>query len=288
MKTLTKHRLDPSTAAPARRPAARDGGYADERRGPTTIGVEAVCERLLNKRDVLHFTLVDPDRQAPKQLADVVRTCTAFGTDAFMVGGSSPFGRRLMEETIRAVRNNTDRPVILFPSSAASVCRYADGIFFMSLLNSRGSRYLIDEQVRAAAAVKRARLRPISMAYIVVSTSRKPTAVEKQVRLDPIGYRDSAKARTYALAAEYLGMSCVYLEAGSGADRPVSPAMIRAVRCSVSLPLIVGGGIRDPRKAVKTVEAGANAVVTGTIMERDIARLESVIRAIKTARPDEG
>lgn len=245
----------------------------------------SVIERLKDRRDVLHFTLIDPDRQTPKRLAEIVRMCCRFGTDAFMVGGSGPFGRHRLEAALKTIRKHTDRPVILFPNSAESVSRHADEIFFMSLLNSRGSRFLIGEQVRAAAAVKRAGLRPISMAYIVVGTSRKPTTVEKKVRLEAIRCRDIRKARDYALAAEYLGMSCIYLEAGSGADKPVPPRMIRAVRGEISAPLIVGGGIRSPRQARQTAEAGADAIVTGTIVERDPARLEAIIRTIKAFRP---
>ena len=248
-------------------------------------GKTSVIDRLKSRRNVLHFTLIDPDRQAPARLADVVRACGAFGTDAFMVGGSGGFSRNRLQETLKAIRNETALPLILFPNSSESVSRYADEIFFMSLLNSRGSRFLIGEQVRAAAAVKRAGLRPISMAYIVVGTSRKPTTVEKKVRLEAIRCRDIRKARDYALAAEYLGMSCIYLEAGSGADKPVPPRMIRAVREEISAPLIVGGGIRSPRHARQTAEAGADAIVTGTIVERDPARLESIIRTIKAFRP---
>lgn len=247
--------------------------------------IENVLTRLKSRREALHFTLIDPDRQDPKRAAAMARTCSVFGTDAFMVGGSSPFSSRLLDGTLKAVRRNTDRPVIIFPNSADSVSRHADGIYCLSLLNSRDFHFFIGEQVRAAAAIKRTRLFPISLAYIVVGTSRNPTSIEKRVPLDPIGVRDIKKARDYALAAEYLGMSCVYLEAGSGADRPVPPAMIRAVRRAVSVPLIVGGGIRDARQAGRTAEAGADAVVTGTIVERDIGCLEAIIRAVKTARP---
>jgi len=248
-------------------------------------GIGGLLDVLINRRRVLHFTLIDPDRQPPGRTADIARGCSAFGTDAFMVGGTSPFGRRLLEATIRAVKENTDRPVIIFPNSADAVSAKADAIYCLSLLNALDPRFFIGEQVRAARALSRTRLVPISLAYIVVGTSRNPTSIERRVPLDPIGIGDIGKARDYALAAEYLGMGCIYLEAGSGADRPVPSAMIRAVRRAVSVPMIVGGGIRDPRRAQKTVQAGADVVVTGTIVERDIESLEAVIRAVKTARP---
>jgi phosphoglycerol geranylgeranyltransferase len=242
------------------------------------------AERTASAGPVLHFTLFDPDRQSPAELSARAKTCARFGTDAIMVGGSSSFGRKLLDESVLAVKRAVDLPVILFPNSAAAVSKHADYIFFMSLLNGDDPRVLIREQVRAAPVISRTGLRPISMAYIVVSTSRRPTSIERLVKLDKIGPDDEAKAAAYALAARFLGFGCVYLEAGSGADKPVPVRMVRAVRKELTGPLIVGGGIRSPEQAGRIAAAGADAIVTGTIVERDIAKLEAIIRAIKGSR----
>jgi len=244
-----------------------------------------IDDLIAEKKKVLHFTLIDPDKQAPEELPKRIEACRRWGTDAVMVGGSSSFCQRLLDETVKVIKKAADLPVILFPNSSAAVSRYADYIFFMSLLNADDPRVLIREQASAAPFVARTRLRPISMAYIVVSTSRQPTAIERRVALDVIGPHGLEKAADYALAAQYLGMSCVYLEAGSGADHPVPVRMIEAVKRTIDVPLIVGGGIRSAGQARRIAEAGADVIVTGTIVERDISKLESIIAAVKRQGP---
>ncbi len=125
------------------------------------------------------------------------------------------------------------------------------------------------------------------MAYIVISTSQQPTAIERRVKLDIIRHEDTKKVLDYALAAQYFGMSCVYLEAGSGADRPVPAPMIKAVKNKIKVPLIIGGGIRNAEQAKNIAEAGANVIVTGTIVEQNLPKLESIITAIKNAQSKE-
>ena len=228
----------------------------------------------------LHFTLIDPDRQTPDDVFLRVARCAEYGTDAIMVGGSSAFGQELLDATIAAIKRAVDLPVILFPNSAAAVSKRADYIFFMSLLNANDPRLLIREQAAAAPFIERTGLRPISMAYIVISTSRRPTSIEKRAEREILGPRDEKKVLGYALAARYLGLSCVYLEAGSGADRPVPGSLIRAVKKKIGLPLIAGGGIRTAGQAAIAARAGADVIVTGTVVERNLPRLKSIIRAV--------
>jgi phosphoglycerol geranylgeranyltransferase len=240
-----------------------------------------IDELIEEKKRVLHFSLIDPDRQTSDELKSRVKRCEQAGTDAIMVGGSSSIRQQLLDRTVKTIKNTVDLPVILFPNSAATVSKYADYIFFMSLLNADDPRFLIKEQVRAAPFIERAQLCPISMAYIVISTSRRPTAIERRVKLDIIGENDDKKALDYALAAQYLGMSCVYLEAGSGADKPVPLHIIKAVKNKIHVPLIVGGGIRRAAQAKNIAEAGADVIVTGTIIEQNILKLKAIINVIK-------
>ena len=243
-----------------------------------------IHELIKEKRKALHFTLIDPDRQTSDELKRRVKVCEKYGTDAIMVGGTSPIRQRLLDRTVKTIKNAVDLPVILFPNSAATISKYADYIFFMSLLNADDPRFLIKEQVRAAPFIKKSGLCPLSMGYIVISTSRRPTAIEKRVKLDIIGEKDDKKALDYALAAQYFGMSCIYLEAGSGADKPVPPHMIKAVKNKVQVPLIVGGGIRRAGQAKAIAQAGADIIVTGTIVEQDILKLKAIIKVIKGPR----
>ena len=234
------------------------------------------------KKGILHFTLIDPDRQTLEELEHRVKVSNQFGTDAFMVGGSSNFSQQLLDQTVKTIKKAVDLPVILFPNSAASLSKYADYIFFMSLLNTDDPLFLIKEQVLAAPYIEKMSLCPISMAYIVISMSRQPTAIERRVKLDIIRHENTQKVLDYALAAQYFGMSCVYLEAGSGADNPVPVHMIKAVKNKIKVPLIIGGGIRNAEQAKNIAEAGANVLVTGTIVEQNLPKLESIITAIKT------
>lgn len=235
------------------------------------------------KNGVLHFSLIDPDRQTQQELERRVHKCQQAGTDAFMVGGSSLFSQDLLDKTVQTIKTAVDLPVILFPNSAACLSKYADYIFFMSLLNTDDPRFLIKEQVLAAPLIEKSLLRPISMAYIVISMSQKPTAIERRVHLNTLGQEDTKKVLSYALTAQYLGMSCVYLEAGSGADWPVPVPMIKAVKNKIDIPLIVGGGIRQAEQAKEIADAGADVIVTGTIIEQDLSKLEGIINAIKTS-----
>jgi len=244
-----------------------------------------IHELLKEKRETLHFTLIDPDKQTPKELVNRVEKCKDYGTDAIMVGGSSSFSQQLLDETVKTIKKSVGLPVILFPNSAAALSKYADYVFFMSLLNADDPRFLIREQVSATPFIEKTRLRPLSMAFIVISTSRQPTAIERRVKLDKIGDADVKKAQDYALAAQYLGMSCIYIEAGSGADKPVPLHMIKAVKSKINVPLIVGGGIRKAEQAKHIAEAGADVIVTGTIVEQDVQKLKTIISAIKKNNP---
>ena len=233
------------------------------------------------KKTVLHFTLIDPDRQTPGKAGILARLCREAGTDAIMVGGSSAFRPALLEKTVQAIKAQVDLPTILFPSSARALTPAADFVFFMSLLNADHPRYLIREQARAAPWIARVGLPTISMGYIVVSTSRRRTSVEKRAARDRIGKDDIEKAVSYALAGRYFGLSCLYLEAGSGADETVPARMVAAVKTRTGLPVLVGGGIRTPAQAARLAAAGADGIVTGSVVERDVLRLRDIILAVK-------
>lgn len=239
-----------------------------------------ILDQLLKKYRKAHFSLIDPDKQEPEEAGKRAGICENYGTNAIMTGGSTVRDRKSVYDTIEAIKKNVRIPVILFPNSAESISENADYIFFMSLLNSRDERFLIREQVKGASLVKRWGIEPISMAYIVVSTSEKPTMVETVAKLDRIGANDIEKAVDYALTAEYLGMDCVYLEAGSGAEKPVPNEMIRAVRKEVDIPIIVGGGIKSADIAKEKVDSGADVIVNGTATEENLEVIREIIRGI--------
>lgn len=239
-----------------------------------------VIQGWVESRGKLHFTLIDPDRQTPREAGRLASICESYGTDAVMVGGSTA-GGSVVDKTVKAVKASSRLPVILFPSTAAGVSASADYVFWMMLLNSKSRRFLVGEQAKAAIPLSRTKVRPIGMGYIVVSTSKIPTTVERVGDVERITVKDVERAVAYALTAENFSMHCVYLEAGSGAESPVPAGMIKAVRGAIRIPLIVGGGIRSPEAAASAARAGADVVVTGTIAERNPEALGGIIKAVK-------
>ncbi len=232
------------------------------------------------KAGKLHFTLIDPDKQTPDEAGKLARQAQEFGSDAIMVGGSTA-GHDVTDSVTKAIKKSSTLPTILFPSTAAGLSSHADYIFWMMLMNSTDRRFLVGEQMKAAPYVEKLKIKTIPMGYIVVSTSKNPTTVEKVGKVDKILPEEIEKAIAYALTAQYYGMDCVYLEAGSGAEKPVPEEMISRVKKAIRIPLIVGGGVRDKTAARKAVAAGADVLVTGTIAERDPKMLAEIISSLK-------
>ncbi len=226
------------------------------------------------------MTLLDPDKQSAAQAGRLAASAEASGTDAIMIGGSTGVTQATTDATVLAIKSAAHVPTILFPASAGHLSRHADALYFMSLLNSRDPRLIVGEQRKAAPLVKKWGLETIPMAYLVVEPGMRAGEVG---RADPIPRAEPDVAVGYALAAQMLGMKLVYLEAGSGAPRPVPESMIRAVRAAIDIPLVVGGGIRTPDAAAAVAKAGADIVVTGTIVERvkDGEALKRIIGAVK-------
>jgi phosphoglycerol geranylgeranyltransferase len=225
--------------------------------------VEDYLERHL-RHGPIHLTLIDPDRQEPKQAAAMAKAAADAGSHAILVGGSTAAGVRVVDKTCKLIRKASGLPVILFPGGASQVSTHADAIWWMSLLNSRSRDFLVGEQVRGAPIVKRLDLEAIPLGYIVVEPGG---TVGRVGQADLVRSDDHDTAIAYALAAQYFGMRYVYLEAGSGAAQPVPPAMIRAVKGAIDVPLIVGGGLRTAAMAQEAIEAGADIIVTGTLVE---------------------
>jgi phosphoglycerol geranylgeranyltransferase len=238
---------------------------------------DTIIKRTRTKK--LHFALLDPDKQTPEAAGEIAETVTDAGSSAIMVGGSTLLSPQQVDDTVHAIKNHTDLPVILFPSGAKFLSKYADAVFFMSLLNSRNLDYVIREHVKGAMFVKRSGLEPISMGYVIVEPGMTAGRVGDA---ELIKRNDLDTAVGYALAAEFLGMRFFYLEAGSGAPTPIPDDMIQAVKKNASIPVVVGGGIRDPKIAREKVRAGADIIITGTALEKE-KNLKKTIAAIIAA-----
>jgi|Deesub1362A_J573_1020465.scaffolds.fasta_scaffold00109_56 phosphoglycerol geranylgeranyltransferase len=235
------------------------------------------------KRNPIHLTLIDPDKQTSKRASKIAKEAAEGGTKGFMIGGSRGISEEYLDTTVREIKGVTDLPIILFPGDISGISPNADAIFFMSLLNSRNPYFITGAQAMGAPIIRKIGIEPIPMGYIIVEPGG---AVGKVGAADLISRSDHERACGYALAAQYFGMQLVYLEAGSGADEHVPEKMITEVKKVIDIPLIVGGGIKTEEDAYNVAKSGADIVVTGTVVERTsdvkgcIKRITSSLRKI--------
>jgi len=246
--------------------------------------VEEYLLTSIRREGSVHLSLLDPDRIQPSEAALRANVLEAAGTTAIMIGGSTVVSVPQLDDVVKAVKDEVKVPVILFPSNITGISQFADAIWFMSLLNSDNPLFLTGIQALGAPLVKRYGLETLSLGYIIVD-SGSSAAYIGQARAFP---RDKPEiVASYALAAQYLGMHFVYLEAGSGAREPVPKKMLSVVKDTIDVPLIVGGGIRNRFDAEAVVNAGADIVVTGTIVEEKGSEKEiiEIIKGIQETGP---
>lgn len=218
----------------------------------------------IREDEAVHITLVDPEKvtsQLASRMAKVAESCE---TAAIMVGGSTLILTSHLDSVVKAIKRVVKIPVILFPNNVTGISKYADAIWFMSLLNSSDPYFIAGAQVLGAPLVRKFGLEAIPLGYIIVGEGGSAGVIG---RAFPIPYNKPELAAAYALAAQYFGMRFVYLEAGSGAKQPVPNDMIRMVKDLIGVPLIVGGGIRTGEQVKEIVSAGADIIVTGTVVE---------------------
>lgn len=203
-----------------------------------------------------------------------------FGTTAILVGGSTVASVSQLDSVIKAIKGQTDLPIILFPNNITGISKHADAIFFMSLLNSNTPHFITGIQALGAPFIKKLGLESIPLGYIIIGEGSSASYIGNA---HCIPYNKPNIATMYSLVAQYFGMHFVYLEAGSGSRIPIPLKMIRIVKKNVNIPLIIGGGIRTRANAVDAVKAGANVIVTGTIIERDSSKqtIKAIIEGIK-------
>ncbi len=236
------------------------------------------------KNGKVHMTLIDPATSGPEGSALIAEQAEKAGTDFILIGGSTHLSSGQMDAATLMIKERCRVPVIIFPGSSSMFTRHADAIFFMSLLNSMDREFIVDHQKQASLIVKKSGVESIPMAYLIFAPGMTAGKVGKAMLIGPDHFKDATE---YAVTAELLGMKIVYLEAGSGATFPIGREMIMKVKEKVSIPIIVGGGIRTPEAARNAAEAGADIVVTGTVAERAenvFETLKPIIDSIKNVK----
>lgn len=226
------------------------------------LGIISHIQKSRNERKMLIAQLVDPDFVEDfDHLTDIAVRAETAGVDLFFFGGSLVTSRAKFD-IVKALKDISKIPVLLFPSSPAHIDTSADAILFLSLISGRNPEYLIGSHVAAAPILKNTNLEIIPTGYILVNCGA-PTTAEYISGTLPIPYQKPDIAAATALAGQMLGMKLIYLDGGSGAERTISTAMISKVREWTDLPLIIGGGIRSVQDAIAIRNAGADVLVIG-------------------------
>lgn len=232
-----------------------------------TLYQEILAAKKQNQK--LLAVLIDPEKIEISQIHGFIKKVNESIATHIFVGGSTD-KKNLIEQVVLEIKKYTILPVILFPGSVKQVTNKADGILFLSLLSGRNPEYLIQQQVDAALEIHNSNLEVISTGYILVDGG-KETSVQKVSQTKPISQSDSELILRTALAGQFSGKQLIYLEAGSGAAVPADAKIIREVSNFITIPLIVGGGIRSKQQIDDTYNSGADLIVIGTAFENDIS-----------------
>lgn len=219
----------------------------------------------LNRRKTIAL-LIDPDKHDVDSLIRTVEIADKAGVEFILFGGSIISSH--LPCAIDIIKQHTGKPVFLFPGSLLQLSCQADGIFLLSLISGRNPELLIGNHVQAAPFLKKSRMEIIPVGYILVGQGGR-TSVEYMSQTVPVPAEKTDIAVATAIAGEMLGLKAIYLEAGSGADRHIGCNLVNAVKTNISIPLIVGGGIRTPQQAQTLFSAGADVLVIGSAAEKD-------------------
>jgi phosphoglycerol geranylgeranyltransferase len=222
--------------------------------------------------------LIDPDKVTVEKIDELTALASEAQVDYLLVGGSLVVTNRL-DEVVQQIKKNCDIPVILFPGSPSQITPYADALLYLSLISGRNAELLIGQHVISAPFVKQSRLEIISTGYMVIDGGA-PTTVSYISNAAPIPADKNEIAMCTAMAGEMLGMKLIYMDAGSGAKRPITESMIEKVAQVIEVPLVIGGGILDPEKAYRNCKAGADMIVIGNAIEKDASLIKEMSAAI--------
>jgi phosphoglycerol geranylgeranyltransferase len=242
--------------------------------------VEQYLRDEIKKHRTICLPLIDSENST--DAVSIAKKVEEMGASAILVGGSSAIDQLELAKVVTEIKARIKIPVILFPGNITGVSPKADAILFSSLLNSENPYFITGAQALGAPAVKKYGIEPLPTAYVIVGEG---TAAWFIGRARGIPFHKPNLAVMYSLAAQYMGMRFVYLEAGSGASQNVPPEMVAAVRKHYEGMLIIGGGIRTPEIAGQIAKAGADIIVIGTMIEKDgnwQEKFSSIVKAIRS------
>ncbi len=248
-----------------------------------SMRIENYLKSQLKKKNTLIFVLIDSEVSKNTDAVTLAKKVEKMGASAILVGGSSATDQMEMAKTVKTIKKLIKIPIILFPGNITGVVPGADAILFSSLLNSENPYFISQAQALGAPAVLKFGLEPLPTAYLIIGEG---TSAWFFGSARGIPFDKPNIAAAYSLAAQFLGMRFVYLEAGSGAKSNVKPEMVKTVRKAFNGFLIVGGGIKDVKTATNLAKAGADALVIGTFLEKggSLKKLEQITKAIQRTK----
>ena len=246
-----------------------------------TILATILADVAQNKK--LYWVLLDPDDFSLEEAAAIAAQAQADGVSGLLIGGSLIHSNHF-DAFVTAVKNAVSIPVILFPGDASQIAPSADAILFTSLISGRNANLLIGEQVKGALKIKMNNIEPLPTGYMLIESGA-VTSVQFMSNTTPLPREKAGIAAAHALAAQYLGMKLLYLEAGSGAKFPVPAKLIASVKAMVDIPIIVGGGIRTEDDVTAALNAGADIIVTGNMLNQSDGRskMQSFAKIVQQA-----
>ncbi len=238
----------------------------------------------LDKKGALFFALIDPlDYKDLEDAVETAKNADEADADVILIGGSTGVQGDMLDNVSKMIKENVSRPVVLFPGNIGTLTKYADAVYFMSMLNSRNPYWISQAHMLAAPMLKQYGVEPLPVAYIVVEPGGTVGYVG-DARMIP---REKPKlAAAYALAAQYMGFRFVITDAGSNPKEGHIPLeMIKAVSSAIDIPYVAAGGIRTPDEARSVIKAGADIIQVGTALEKSsrVEKIKNMVKAVREA-----
>ncbi len=224
-------------------------------------------QRAKKEQEKKFVVLIDPDKVSLRNVDQVLKLAIDAKVDYFFIGGSLVVNN-MLDQCLQAIKDACDIPMILFPGNSSQLSYKADALLFLSLISGRNPELLIGKHVISAPFLKMSPLEILPTGYMLIDGGV-PTTVSYMSNTYPIPSNKNDIAVCTAMAGEMLGLKLIYMDAGSGAKNPIPESMIGAVAGVTDIPLIIGGGIRTPEKAMANAKAGADVIVVGNAIEKD-------------------
>lgn len=232
-----------------------------------TDSILAYIQKASKKGEKLLAILLDPDKTTFEEIPVISKKIETLKANFIFVGGSF-VEKGVTSVFVKKLKENTQIPIVLFPGDYSQVTNKADALLFLSLLSGRNPEYLIEQQIKAVPFLKNSTLEIIPTGYILIDGGTN-SSVLKVSKTTPIAQNNIILAVSTAIAGMYKGKQLIYLEAGSGAKIPVNLNLISEVKKNITIPLIVGGGIKTKEQLNNAFKYGADMVVIGTAFEQN-------------------